>query len=883
MAELVAGALLTSSIQLALERLASCDILDFFRVRKIQDGFLLKRLDITLNCIDKVIEDAEERQYRDPPVKRWLDELKDAVFRAEDLMDEIATEASRQKLQLQFHPATDEADIYGRDADKERIIEILLSPNMGGNQGPVDVIAIVGMGGVGKTTLAHLVYEDQRMKNKFQHRAWVCASEEFDVVQATKAIHQELNCSTAKSDDLTSYQCQLNEKLMGKSIFLVLDDVWNENRQIWEAFRTPFKDAAQGSKILITTRYIKVAEVMHSSLTYPLKPLQVEDCWKLFVKHAFNDQHHGEDKNFESIGRQIVEKCQGLPLAIKTLGSLLYTEHSCQYWDKILHSDIWNLSEDDSNIIPSLRLSYHYLPSNLKCCFAYCSIFPKGYVIDKDVLIQLWMAEGLLHSNQTRGSIEEVGKEIFNSLKSRSFFEASKESNKYIMHDLLNDLAKSVMGKFCLRLEGDWAQEISRETRYISFPTYDINNLKDISLCHQLRCFLKFQNGYVKGPARHYKQKKDKLFSVFPHLKYMRALSLNGSCNVEGLINNINNLKHLRYLDLSESRIMKLPDSICSMINLQTLKLKNCSLLRKLPSKLYKLINLHHLDLENCVIEKTPKYMGQLKHLRTMTHFAVRKHEGYDLKELGSLNHLRGTLTILNLENASDPMNVQEANLKEKHLYKLDLKWRWIPDRKVPQEQEECILKALQPSYNLKLLFIECYGGVRFPDWLGDPHLNLVSLCLLSCTFCVNLPPLGQLPFLEKLSIGGFDRITVIGPEFYGSGSSTTPFQSLSQLSICEMKQWEEWNISYEGASFPRLQELFICDCPKLKMPLPQHLHLKRLEIHECPNLKTPFPKASTMEELCLQDCGNLSVRQTSMVLGRSASASSCSAIESLA
>ncbi|XP_054815592.1 putative disease resistance RPP13-like protein 1 isoform X4 [Prosopis cineraria] len=736
MAELVAGALLTSSIQLALERLASCDILDFFRVRKIQDGFLLKRLDITLNCIDKVIEDAEERQYRDPPVKRWLDELKDAVFRAEDLMDEIATEASRQKLQLQFHPATDEADIYGRDADKERIIEILLSPNMGGNQGPVDVIAIVGMGGVGKTTLAHLVYEDQRMKNKFQHRAWACASEEFDVVQATKAIHQELNCSTAKSDDLTSYQCQLNEKLMGKSFFLVLDDVWNENRQIWEAFRTPFKDAAQGS---------------------------------------------------------------------------------------------------------------------------------------------------LLHSNQTRGSIEEVGKEIFNSLKSRSFFEASKEGNKYIMHDLLNDLAKSVMGKFCLRLEGDWAQEISRETRYISFPTYDINNLKDISLCHQLRCFLKFQNGFVKGPTRHYKQEKDKLFSVFLHLKYMRALSLNGSCNVEGLINNINNLKHLRYLDLSESRIMKLPDSICSMINLQTLKLKNCSLLRKLPSKLYKLINLHHLDLENCVIEKTPKFMGQLKHLRTMTHFAVRKHEGYDLKELGSLNHLRGTLTILNLENASDPMNVQEANLKEKHLDKLDLKWRWIPDRKVPQEQEECILKALKPSYNLKLLFIECYGGVRFPDWLGDPHLNLVSLCLLSCTFCVNLPPLGQLPFLEKLSIGGFDRITVIGPEFYGSGSSTTPFQSLSQLSICEMKQWEEWNISYEGASFPRLQELFICDCPKLKMPLPQHLHLKRLEIHECPNLKTPFPKASTMEELCLQDCGKLSVRQTSMVLDGSASTSSCSGIESLA
>ncbi|XP_054815026.1 putative disease resistance RPP13-like protein 1 isoform X2 [Prosopis cineraria] len=306
---LVAGALLSAAIEAIIKRLNSGEILDFFlHVKKMQDCFLLKKLEMTLNSLNKVMEDAEERQYSDPYVKRWLDELKHSVFQAEDLLLEIATEASQKKLQLELHPTTeclakqreelglkegpgaltqvgvkrkvfkrmpessliDEAHVFGRDADKEKIIKILLSPTKGQNQYPVDVIAIKSMGGMGKTTLARLVYEDKRMTKRFQYRAWVCLSEEFDPVQATKAILKELDCSIqlGRSHDLDPNQRKLQEKLKGKKFFLVLDDVWNRNRAIWEAFRTPFNYGAPGSKILTTTREEEVAKVMQSRYSY---------------------------------------------------------------------------------------------------------------------------------------------------------------------------------------------------------------------------------------------------------------------------------------------------------------------------------------------------------------------------------------------------------------------------------------------------------------------------------------------------------------------------------------------------------------------------------------------------------------------------------------
>ncbi|XP_054794269.1 putative disease resistance RPP13-like protein 1 [Prosopis cineraria] len=838
MAELVGGAFLSATLQVAFDRLASRDILDYFRGRKLNEG-LLKRLHIILISINQVLEDAEESQYRNPNVKQWLDELKDAVFIAEDLLDEIATEASRQKLESEYRATTS---------------KILLSNKMSSSEPPMQVITIVGMGGVGKTTLAQLVYNDKRMEDLFQLKAWVCVSEEFNVVQVTKAILEAVACSTKEFNDLNLLQLQLRERLMGKKFFLVLDDVWNENRTTWEILQAPFNYGARGSKIFVTTRNKKVASVMHSAHIHHLKPLAEEDSWKLFAKHAFNDQLSGMDSNLVSIGRKIVKKCGGLPLAIKTLGSMLHREQSCQEWANILESDIWHLSEDDSNIIPALRLSYHYLPSNLKCCFSFCSVFPKDYEIDKDLLIQLWMAEGLVHSWRKDRSIEEVGNEFFNDLESRSFFEPSRRRNGryFIMHDLLNDLAKSVMGEFCFLLDSNSSQNIHVKTRYFSYLS--TNDLKYVDStifnCNHLRSFLPLKlNNPISCNVM------GNLFSRLDCLKYLRMLSLSGYKNVKELVDDLSNLKHLRYLDISFTSIKELPNSICLLINLQTLKLVNCCHLTELPSDLHKLINLRHLDLRGTSIQKMPEHMGKLEHLRTLTRFVVGKNRGSDMKELGKLSYLRGTISILILDSVIDPIDAKEANMKEKK-YLEELVLEWCKSNEDSQH-ERCILESFQPNKNLKKLTINFYNGTRFPNWFEAPYLpNLVSLQLSGSNYCFCLPPLGQLPCLKQLQIYKFVEIELIGPEFYGDSSSGAPFRCLECLTFSHMKQWEEWNTCYEGESFPCLQELQIWNCRKLRKSLPQFLpSLKILNISNCENLEAPLPNAFPLDQLMLSNC----------------------------
>ncbi|XP_054817035.1 putative disease resistance RPP13-like protein 1 [Prosopis cineraria] len=590
---------------------------------------------------------------------------------------------------------------------------------------------------------------------------------------------------------------------------------------------------------------------MWSRDIYCLEPLQDEYCWELFANHAFSGQC--VDSELESIGRTIVSKCGGLPLAIKTLGSLLGTKPTPQYWGEILKSDIWSLSEDESKIIPSLRLSYHYLPSNLKRCFTFCSIFPKDYLIEKDVLIQLWMAEGLLHSAQTSKNFEEVGNKIFNDLQSRSFFEPSKKNGNYfMMHDLLNDLAKSVMGEFCVQLEVGRVQEISAKARYFSFRRRATENLETFKnfKCHQLRSFI-LLDGYV------FFDENDRL-SRLSHLNYIRELSLAGCTNFQELVDDIGNLKHLHYLDLSETSIEKLPNSMCLLINLQTLRLRDCHCLVEFPSNFHKLINLRHLDLDGCdSIKKMPKHMGKLNHLRTMNHFVVAKKGGACLKELGALNHLMGSLTISHMEYINNPMDLRDANLKE-NLDKLCLNYKWYDYNGEAGPHREDILEGLEPNNNLKEIIVEYYGGTKLPTWLGGSHFlpNLVSLSLARCANCVNLPSLGQLPTLEKLEITKLHGLKVIGEEFHGNDSSNAPFRRLSYLIFYDMEEWEEWSICREDESFPCLQELHIYNCPKLRKSLPPHLpRLKKLSIIGCRNMEATLPMSSCTERIWLRSC----------------------------
>jgi hypothetical protein len=912
-------------LQVFFEKMASGDFVDFFQRRKLSDE-LLKKLNTTFLTLNAVLEDAEELQVIKPVVKKWLDELKDAVYDAEHVLDEIATEALRSELDAQFQtnankvrksisafrnsfvkeiepkikdvlerleslaqqkdviglregaggklserlPTTslvEESKICGRNDEKEAIINLLLSDDACGKD--MSVIAIVGMGGIGKTTLAQLVYNNDKVKEHFNLEAWVCVSEEFDVFKVTKIILEAVTSSPCYVTDLNQLQLRLKECLIGKKFILVLDDVWNENYVHWEELSKPFKFGAQGSRVIITTRNHSVASIMRASSTHPLKELPEENCWTLFAAHAFHDGNSNAHGELVVIGRKIMEKCGGLPLAVKTIGALLRSKPYVDEWDKILKSELWDLPIDEMGILPALRLSYKYLSSHLKRCFAYCSIFPKDYAFKKDQLIMLWMAEGFLQQSKNK-TMEELGNEYFVTLESRSLFQKSSVDKLcFVMHDLVSDLATSISGNFIVRLEGDCSHDIVNNTRHMSyFSKKQFHNLKKFENLHKakrLRTFLHFNMIDFNAPL--YYLSKKVAHDLLPTLGCLRILSLLYYKKITELLDSIGKFKYLRYLDISYTDVEILPDSICKLCNLQTLILLNCKKLSSLPRDMQKLVSLRHLDITGTGIKDMPIQLGGLKCLQTLTKFIVGKGSGLCIGELKKLTNLRGSLSILELQNVESPTDVLNAtSLRDrKYLEELVLGWK---DGNNFSESQRSVLDSLQPHTNLKSLTIKSYGGKSFSDWVGHPSFsNVACLYLESCKYCSSLPPLGLLPSLQNLSIVGFGEVVRVGHEFCGNCfSSVKPFGALKVLHLEDMPKWEEW-VSFGdengGGAFPQLEQLYIEKCRKLTGGLPVHLSsLSKLHIINCPQLVAPLPLTHTIRELQLSNCNETLLKE---------------------
>jgi hypothetical protein len=465
------------------ENLAVPKFWDFVRGQGLQEN--LDEWRTTLPAIQKMLDDVEEKQYTDTDVKKWLDDLRDLIYDVEDIVDELTTEVStaenkarpskvprltssacswitpryfeidsrlRSKIkevtdglndiltrkgQLNLKETADgrslmktgvraptsvltEPHVYGRDKDKEDVLELLLDEKW--DDAGVSVIPILGMGGIGKTTLAQLLFNDENVQSFFDLKAWACVSEDFDVVRVTKTILKSVTYESCEDNDLNLLQVKLKEKLKGKKFLVVLDDLWNENYDDWIILRAPFLAGAPGSRIIITTRNERVSSTTGTIQTHHLQVLSNDACLSLFTQHALGASDFSADRTLQDIGEKIVEKCQGLPLAAKTLGGLLRTTRDRVEWEEVLKSKIWDISEKSSGILPALMLSYHHLPSHLKRCFAYCSIFPKGYEFEEEKLVLLWMAEGLIQSREGDKQMEDLGSNYFRALLSRSFF-----------------------------------------------------------------------------------------------------------------------------------------------------------------------------------------------------------------------------------------------------------------------------------------------------------------------------------------------------------------------------------------------------------------------------------------------------------------------------
>ena len=904
----VGGALLSAFIDVLFDKLASPQFVNFIRGKKSDK--LLQKMKSQLLVVKVVLADAEKRQITDSNVKEWLDLLNDIVYEVDDLLDEASTKAATQKevsnsfslifkrkkivsirkledilerldeilkqkqsLDLRDIPVDnnqpwrsqpssleDGYALYGRDKDKEAIMKMVLEDSSDGEQ--VSVIPIVGMGGVGKTTLARSVFNDGKLKQQiFDLKAWVCVSDIFDIVKATKTMIEEITKKPCKLSDLNALQLDLMDKLKGKRFLIVLDDVWIEDFDNWSSLTKPFLSGIRGSKVLVTTRNksVAVGVPFKTVKVYHLNQLSNEDCWLVFANHAFPHPEASEKRGtLEKIGKEIVKKCNGLPLAAQSLGGMLRLKQSIRDWNNVLESDIWELHEGQCKIIPALQISYHYLPPQLKRCFVYCSLYPKDYEFKKDELIQLWMAEDLVKAPKRGKTLEEVGDEYFDDLVSRSFFQSLRHStwgDCFVMHDLMHDLATFIGGEFYFRSDELGKEtKIDRKTRHLSFTRFldPVSDIEGFDMVKFPRTFLVIN--YKDSPFNDEKASH----IVVSMLKYLRVLSF---CSFQSLFllpDSIGELIHLRYLNLSYTSIKTLPESLCNLCNLQTLKLSNCIKLTKLPSGMQNLVNLRHLEILHTPIKEMPKRMGKLNQLQRLDTYIVGKHIENSIKELGGLPNLHGSFSIEKLENVTKGEEALEARVMEKkHINHLSLEWSTGNDNSINFQIELDVLSKLQPHQDLESLFIRGYKGTRFPEWVGNfSYQNLTYLYFHNCKNCCMLPSLGQLPSLKFLRISYMKSVKTIDAGFYKNEnySSVTPFPSLEWLHIFDMPCWEVWNSSVLEA-FPVLKDLHIQNCPNLRGDLPKHLpSLQTLLVTNCELLVSSVPRAPTLRTLEIRD-----------------------------
>ncbi|XP_020421027.1 putative disease resistance protein RGA3 isoform X1 [Prunus persica] len=613
----------------------------------------------------------------------------------------------------------DEKNIVGREKLVSEIVTTLINSSNTQENENLPAMAIVGMAGLGKTTLAKCVYHEDEIGRRFTEKIWKCVSIPFEVKSILSKILEHLKPEKARMQDKDAIIKHLQEDLKGKRYLLVLDDVWNEDSEKWNDLMScllSVKDT-QGSKIIVTTRSVRVAKIVHtlSSKWCDLEKLSDNQCWDILKDRAFpNESAPTLNEEEEKIGRDIAKKCGGIPLVAKVLGGMMRSKE-IDGWRVIQESTIWNLPEEEKRISSVLKLSFDELKSpTLKQCFACCSMFIKDSEIEHDDLIQLWMAQGLLHPSPNNSDLEmeEVGNQYFNILLENSFFQDlvtldhhSSTITTCKMHDLVHDLAEDVS-----KSKTKDSNEIRRVPQISNIKLEGIPK----GIVHKVRSMFV---GEVFG-------------NILPKFKGLRVLKLQGDF-IDELPNSIGKLKHLRYLDISATNIKKLPQSIGKLYNLQTLRMRYLRF--EDPKELQNLINLRHIYFAVYYGDESyPVGVGRLNNLRSLSFFIVGKERGRGIKELGGLKHLKGQLSIYDLEHVRDGEEAKESKLAEKtNIRRLKLEWsadEYRRSRVIANDRN--VLEGLKPHSALESLEIRNFSGETFPPWMmcGDLFSSLKRL-----------------------------------------------------------------------------------------------------------------------------------------------------------
>ncbi|XP_050251605.1 disease resistance protein RPM1-like isoform X2 [Quercus robur] len=690
----------------------------------------------------------------------------------------------------------EEDELVGIEKKRQLIMDWLMD-----GEPHLTVISIVGMGGSGKTTLAANTYNNDDVKKHFDCCAWITISQAYELEDVLRSLIMEFHESRKETNpaDLNSMNYRLLIKtlvnyLEKKRYLLVLDDVWDTN--LLDEVKVSLRDSCFGSRIILTTRKeddVACHQMGGKHHIHKMELLLTEEAWELFCKKAFSSSPNGScPPELKSFAQELVRKCDGLPLAIAALGSLMYSKNMSE-WNEIYNSLNWSLCKNPKleAVKSILLLSFNDLPYQLKHCFLYCSLFPEDHEIRRKRLIKLWMAEGFVEQDK-RSMPEEVAESYLLELIFRSMLQVVRRNEfgrpkRCKMHDILRELALSISEREKIGVVHVGREEMTEcEARRISIHKTD-GEVKSFTSMPKLRSFLVF----------------NKMLKTLPFgSKMLRVLDLEDA-PIDDLPDELFKLFNLRYLNLRGTLVKELPKSVGRLQNLQTLDIRDTKV-EILPCEIGELQNLRHLilhqytgnwnDFKFVIGPRAPSNICRLKNLQVVTYLEIK---GDLLKQIPSMTQL--TMIVLSNVKAADEMDLCDSIHNMKLMRCLGIV--------VTNAEETLRMDALSsPPTNLQKLVLA--GKLeKVPKWFHSLQ-SLTALALHWSRLEEDLlPHIAALPHLGHLELSN----AYVGKQLCFS----TGFLKLTAFNIRNLPQLNE--IIIEKGVMPNLKSLGIYSCMELK------------------------------------------------------------------